>query len=149
VGYFAKRHRRARPRIEDLNAAAFLPRVCPRREEDWFVRFGIADGTRFFESGIFVAAYKTRDSPDTEGWACDAIADALLWFDDHMPAPHTNDRRARYFLRASEREMARKLWELAHLLRTQGIFVEMVSVRRPGRITAEDDVQIAAIPCSR
>jgi len=36
------------------------------------------------------------------------------------------------------------LWELAHVLRSQDVPIEMIAVRDPGRVMFEDSMQIAA-----
>jgi len=74
------------------------------------------------------------------------IAAELAWFDAHMPVCNPRHAPALLFLRAGEREMARHLWRLVHVLREVDVVVEMVCLRRLERVVREDAVQVAAIP---
>ena len=91
-------------------------------------------------------AYRTLREGQLEPWQRDALRASLDWFEEHMPVCRPTLSAAVLFLRDREHEMARHLWELAHLLRELGVPIEMVAVRRPGRIVEEDAVQVAAVP---
>ncbi|CAN5323571.1 hypothetical protein BH09MYX1_BH09MYX1_23670 [soil metagenome] len=52
-------------------------------------------------------------------------------------------------MRSTASEITRRLWQLAAVLRTQGIAIELTAHRYAGRVVAEDDVQVAVIPKSR
>jgi hypothetical protein len=140
------RHRHTPIDPSFMDAARFLPRT--RTYEHGFVRFG-APGARIPEEGIFVLAYRTLREETLEPWEEDALRESLSWFAKHMPVCRPPTASAILFLRDRQREVAQRLWDLAHLLRELGVLVEMIAVRRPGRIVREDDIQVAAIPPSR
>jgi hypothetical protein len=137
-----RRHRRHLPARVHLDAARWLPSTEPR--DDGFVRFG-APGGPIPRDGIFVLAYRALEERSLEPWEASAIREAVSWFEEHLPVHRPRTPRAVCFLRAGERALARRLWDLAHLLRAAGIFVEMVGRRRVSRVVSGDRVQIAAI----
>lgn len=143
------RARARRTRDEHIDAARWLPRVeLPK--EPGYVRFGApAEDGRVPRDGIFVLARRALDELGLDAVERDAITDALDWFARHMPVCRPRDRRAVLFLRDTERELARRLWDLAHLLRSMGVHVEMVGVRRLEGVVAGDRVQVAAIRDAR
>jgi len=130
-----------------MDAARWLPRTGPR--PGGFIRFGASSDARIPRDGIFVVAYRTLEERSLEPWQREAISECLSWFRAHMPVCRPPIEDAVLFLRDGERAQARHLWELVHALREAGVEVEMVAVRRPGRIVKEDDIQVAAVPPSR
>jgi len=123
-----------------------LPRVeIPRERAEWFIRFGVANGRRVPDNGIFQAARAAIDSPETESWAAEAIRESVAWFNEHMPVCRPIGRE-HCFLRENEHDFESRLWELARILRSQGVQIEMVAVRRPRHVGRDDGAQIAAVP---
>jgi hypothetical protein len=127
----------------DLDAARWLP--CTYTVSGGFVRFGEPSCGRVPHDGIFMVAYRTLAERTMEHWETEALRDALSWFEEHMPVCCPRDRRAVLFLRDRQRDLARRMWDLAFLLRSMGVFVEMVGIRDPGRVIAADEVQVAAV----
>jgi hypothetical protein len=129
-----------------MDAARWLPRTGP--PAGGFIRFGAPGEGRVPRDGIFVIAYRTLDRRDLERWQRDAIEDCLDWFRTYMPVCRPPTSAAVLYLRDQQREQARRLWALTHALREAGVPVEMVAVRRPGRVVREDAIQVAAVPPS-
>lgn len=128
--------------MSDWDAARFLPSVA--RPTSWYLRFGLSGHTVPVD-GIFVAAHRAMEARDLEPWERDAVREVLAWFDEHLAAPNPRDSRARFFVRSGSHEMVARFWELHDLLRALGVPVEMVAVRRVGRVVVADEHQVAAV----
>lgn len=148
MGYFRRRSR-ASIRIADWDAASALPRVGPSVPRlPRYLRFGEAAGAVPFP-GIFALAGDALDGDRLEPWARDELRELLEGFNRDLPAPNPGSSGALFFLRSDAQHFVRRLWALARLLQSQGLFIEMTVTRRPGRIVVEDEVQVAAIRTRR
>jgi hypothetical protein len=127
-----------------MDAARWLPRTASERATG-FVRFGNA-GERIPRDGIFVLAWRALQSGELEPWQEEMIHAELDWFRAHMPVCNPRYEPAVLFLRDREHEMARHLWQLAHVLRELDVLVDMVWVRDVGRVVKQDAIQVAAVP---
>jgi hypothetical protein len=137
-----RRRRRFHP--EFMDAARWLPKTVSERVRG-FVRFGNA-GERIPRDGIFVLAWRALRSGELAPWQEEMIHAELDWFRAHMPVCNPRHEPALLFLRDQEHEMARHLWQLAHVLRELDVRVEMVWVRDVGRVVKQDAIQVAAVP---
>jgi hypothetical protein len=100
-------------------------------------------------AGVFTAAYDLIDSDTISNEDAATIREVLRWFNRNMPPPKESDdfdRRAIYWFKGEAGELIQKLWQLAQLLRSHGLTVEMVKTTKPGYVVYEDRCQVAAIP---
>lgn len=99
--------------------------------------------------GVFIAAQHLQESGALTPQERLALQEVIRWFDRAMPAPPDSDRldkRAIYWLKSDAEGLTRRLWELAQLLRSHGLMVEMVKTTKPGYVVYEDRFQVAAVP---
>jgi len=155
VGYFKRKLDRGHSRrlVRGLNDAAVdgkaweaIPGRPPRAHT--FVRFSARDqhqesGRR---RGIFAAAYDLLEAEETDPIQAKAVDDALEWFRHELPIPELRDARAIFLFRTEATACMRHIWTLVHALREAGVWVEMQTVPRPGRIVYQDAHQIAVLP---
>jgi hypothetical protein len=121
-----------------------------------FVRFVVAerDPDSQLPKGIFQACRDLRDADhldaSTEAWA-DQIFE---WFGAHLPRPErlawssrpNAPERALSWFRSSAKDHVLRARELASLLETCGVQVEILRTTRPGYILYEDAWQVVAMP---
>ena len=97
--------------------------------------------------GIFVTSWQVVHAPETSKEDRWEIKKLLVWFDKHLPSPTNEFPPATIFWYKSEKtELIKKTWELASLLRKQGLIVGIIKTEKPGYIFYEDDYQIGAQP---
>jgi hypothetical protein len=155
MGYLKRRLDRARCRevVRLLNAEAVdgrpweaIPDKPPRGRP--FVRFSTRNrhpgsGHR---RGIFSAAYAVLRKDDTDAELASGVRAGLAWFEDHLAAPDLDEARAIFLFKSQARDCMKQIWSLIESLRDAGVWVEMQTVTKPGRIVYEDEHQVAAIP---
>ena len=90
-----------------------------------YLRVDAAEVGKVSRDGIFVAAYGSVHGDALDAWARDEVLGALQTLATKLPILEVDDARAIFFVREDALGIARKLWELARLLRAQGIFVEI------------------------
>jgi len=107
--------------------------------------------TRFDEDshkpqGVFVASHALLDSGDLTREEWKHVREILDWFNDNLPTPPKNftTGRAIFWFKSSAQNSIRSVWELVHVLRQHGHYVEVHQCRRPGNIHYEDKFQVAA-----
>jgi len=155
VGYFKRKLDRGRSRrlVRALNDAAVdgkpwqaIPDGPPRTPG--FVRFSVHDlhhesGRR---RGIFSAAYDLLDSADTDPRHAKAVRDALGWFERELPVPNLRNKRAIFLFKSEASACMKHIWTLADALSHAGVWVEMQTIARPGRLVYQDEQQVAVLP---
>ncbi len=123
---------------------------------DMFIRFVVneLDRSSGKRRGIFQAAHCLRNTGALPDYDDTRLADALRWFDAHLPKPARLGRAGRPHWRATaicwfKRDATahlERIREVQHLLDAYGVAVEMITSRRPGYIVYEDESQVAACP---
>ena len=155
MGYFKRKLDRSRSRrlVRTLNDSAgdaqpwqAIPERPPRAVK--FVRFSARDlhAESRRRRGIFAAAGDVLDSPHVRAALARRLDAELDWFNEHLRVPDLDERRAIFLFKSSARENMRHIWVLLHTLRDAGVFVEMQTIAKPGRIVYEDEHQVAVIP---
>jgi hypothetical protein len=98
--------------------------------------------------GVFRAAGEIEDREQLDPFRRTLLRESLDWFNAHLKVPTLDDGgwRAVFWFRPEAREMVSRLWEVAWLLRDEGVDVRMIRCRHPGRIIYADRHQIAAVP---
>jgi len=93
-----------------------------------------------------VATYALLDSGDLARDEWKRVRDILDWFNANLPHPPKNftTGRAIFWFKSSAQESIRRVWELVHLLRENGHYVEVHKCRRLGNVLYEDKFQVAA-----
>lgn len=158
MGYFKRKldRGRAREAVRDLHAhhladGTWVPWLDERPDppvESAYLRFAIGERDPYSDrrQGIFHASYHLRQALAEDDAVRAAIDDELAWFGDHLAVPDIDRDGAIFFFKAGATECTRRIWNLAHLLRSQGLTVEMQVVENPGRIVYQDEDQVAAVP---
>jgi hypothetical protein len=155
MGYFKRKLDRGRSHrlVRALNDAAVdgkawesIPGKPPR--SGTFVRFSARDvhedsGRR---RGIFSAAYQALRTHELEPQLATALRTELTWFGEHLTVPNFDEPRAVFLFKSGARENMRHIWKMLHLLRKTGVWVEMQTFRKTGRVIYEDHHQVAVIP---
>jgi len=157
MGYFKRRLDRGRSRelVRALNDAAVdgrawekIPDGPPRAPG--FVRFSVRE--RHEESGrrcgIFAAAYDVLESAATDPHHAQAVRDALRWFERELPVPDLRQKRAIFLFKSEARACMDHIWKLSDALSHAGVWVEIQTIARPGRIVYQDEQQVAVLPWS-
>jgi hypothetical protein len=98
--------------------------------------------------GVFAASYALLDSGEltTDEWK--HIRGMLIWFNVNLPSPPKKfgSRRAIFWFKSRAKDNISRVWDLVHLLREHGHYVEVHKCRRLGNIVWEDEFQAAAFP---
>jgi hypothetical protein len=96
--------------------------------------------------GVFVASYELLDSGELTQDEWGRVRSILDWFNNNLPHPPDNSKlpRAIYWFKANSEECISKVWELVHLLREHGHFVDVHKRRTLASIVYEDRYQVAA-----
>lgn len=139
-----------------------MPAPAPQREELRYIRFEhateIIHGITF---GPF--SYVTDARGILVGKDLEELDDVMRWFNDNLEEPermvpfrYVGERRARrrkreavaqcWFREDAEAHIARARELVAILGRAGFVFVERWSDRLPGKLCAEDGIQIAVVP---
>jgi hypothetical protein len=155
VGYFKRKLDRARARrlgraLNDhaLDARPWetIPARPPKRRG--FVRFATHERHPASQRrrGIFDEAYRLlrRDEVDEE--IASRLYESLGWFDENLAAPELSDERAVFLFKSDAAECMRQVWTMLHALRDAGIWVEMQTFAKPGKVIYSDEHQVAVIP---
>jgi hypothetical protein len=98
--------------------------------------------------GVFVASYELLDSGSLTRDEWKQVREILDWFNAHLPHPPKNftTGRAIFWFKSSAEESIGKVWELVHMLREYGHFVEVYKCRRLANVIYSDELQVAAFP---
>ena len=102
-------------------------------------------------AGIFFAAGSVDDRTSLPDVTRDRLHEVLIWFNRNLTVPKLNDsdRRSMFWFRSGSQPIISRLWELAHLLEEEGVFVTKVRTQHPGMIVYRDEHQVAARPQRR
>jgi hypothetical protein len=102
--------------------------------------------------GLFAATAELRQAGGLDEASLALLDESRAWFNENLPAPpHRALSRGRavcWFKPGVQRFLSR-LWERAFILRDHGLHVELITIRKPGSVTYEDEWQVAAVPWSR
>ena len=98
--------------------------------------------------GVLVASYALLDSGDLTRDEWQRVRDILDWFNANLPHPPKNftTGRAIFWFKTSAEKSIQNMWELVHILRQHGYYVETHKCRRLGNILYRDKLQVAAFP---
>ena len=155
MGYFKRKLDRGRSRslVRELNDAAVdgkawlaIPDGPP--PGPGFVRFSVNDlheqsGRR---RGIFCAAYDVLVSAETDPRHAKAVRAALGWFERELPIPDLRNKRAIFLFKTEATACMKHIWTLSDALSHAGVWVQMQTIARPGRIVYQDAQQVAVLP---
>lgn len=141
-------------RLEGLRTAAWYDLGRMR-----FLRFVLSrrDTASGSESGPFEVAYSLRDSGDAEPAGRKALAEHLLWFEQHLDTPSRFNRTtSKGFYRRktsgiawfkdTATEHVARMHAVAAILERYGRQVSMLSRARVGYVVFEDEFQVVAEP---
>jgi hypothetical protein len=119
-----------------------------------YVRFVVGDDAEnaSWLTGVFTEARLLRDDGKLYAYEVDHLEATYAWFNDHLPCPPfapklrsvewTSDAVA--WFRDDAGEPLRRIWDLVHLLRENGVPVRLVTADRPGKIVYQDAYQVVA-----
>lgn len=99
-------------------------------------------------AGIFVTAGRVEDHTTLPDATRDRLREVLIWFNRNLTVPKLDeaDWRCLFWFRSNSQPVISRLWELAHLLEDEGVFVTKVRTNQPGTIVYRDEHQVAAKP---
>jgi hypothetical protein len=119
-----------------------------------FVRFvaGADAEDAFWLTGVFVEARLLRDEGRLYAYEVELLEETYAWFNENLPCPPfgANLRSGAWtpeavaWFRDDAGEPLRRIWDLVHLLRENGVPVRLVTTDRPGKIVYRDAYQIVA-----
>ena len=98
--------------------------------------------------GVFAASYALLESGGLTSDEWKHVRELLIWFNKSLPTPPKNFSalRALFWFKSSAQEIISNLWELVHVLRQHGHYVEVHKCQRLGNILWQDTFQVAAFP---
>jgi hypothetical protein len=104
------------------------------------------DEDSYQPKGVFVASYELLDSGDLTQGERERVRGILDWFNVNLPHPPEDLKqpRAIYWFKPDAGECVSKVWELVHLLREHGHFVDVQKRPTLASIIYEDKYQVAA-----
>ena len=104
--------------------------------------------------GALNALCNLRDDGKLLPWEHDRAGEIMGWFDKYLKRPGSFNRSTRphrvekalSWFKDSADEHIGLMREMAGILESHGVVVEVITTDRPGYITYEDEYQIAAEP---
>jgi len=100
--------------------------------------------------GLFIAAYKLRESGQLEPYEEEWLEENLAWFRKHLKVPmrlrDAGNQRALCWFKANAKKHLERVWDLVALLKEKGHVIDLIKSDSPGIIVYEDGFQIAAKP---
>ena len=101
--------------------------------------------------GVFAAAYALLESGDLTRDEWKVLREMLNWVNANLKSPPKSfaARRAIFWFKSSAEDNIRRIWDLVHLLRQHGIYLEVHKCRTLGNVLWEDESQVAAFPSKR
>ena len=118
--------------------------------------FGDDSENAFWLTGVFTEARLLNEEGRLYAYEVDLLEETYAWFNDRLPCPPFAaklragewTRNAVSWFRDDAGEPLRRIWDLVHLLRENGVSVRLVATDRPGKIVYRDDDQVVAeTPC--
>lgn len=101
-------------------------------------------------TGILMAAHELRDEGGLSKDEHKLLRDNLKWFNEKLAVPKIlnseEHRRALSWFKPEGKEAIQKMWELADLLKRQGIEIVIHKTKDPGIVVYEDNWQLVAKP---
>jgi hypothetical protein len=119
-----------------------------------FVRFvaGTEAENAYRLDGVFVESRLLRDEGRLYAYEIRFLDETYAWFNEYLPCPPfeaklrsgewTPDAVA--WFRDDASEPLRRIWDLVHLLRENGVPVRFVASDRSGKIVYRDEYQVVA-----
>lgn len=155
MGYFKRRVDRGRARrtvraMHDAGGESRAWEAIPKSPARGrrFIRFSTRvvheDSGR--REGIFASTYRVYRDPSTDPNLVAILRDHLVWFGVNLTSPYMFEPRAIFLFKTDATQFMEHVWSLAFALREAGVWVEMQTFERPGRIVYEDEHQVAVIP---
>jgi len=104
--------------------------------------------------GVLHSLCNLRDDGALLPWEHDKVDEIVRWFERYLARPDSFNRSARphrvekalsWFKDSATKHIA-MMREMAGILESHDVAVEIITTDRPGYITYEDDYQIAAEP---
>jgi hypothetical protein len=125
-----------------------------------FLRFIVdeVDEDSLAHAGVFVVAYRLKDSRALPPRDHYQLLELLHWFHKNLATPRRFNRCSRAnrqckgisWFRPSAQEHIRKARELSRLIDRHGVWVRMIKTPDPGYVVFEDEYKVVAEPfCSR
>ena len=99
--------------------------------------------------GVFIAAQSLEEAGRLSSDELADLRELTGWFAQALPTPPNSDDldpKAIYWFKDGVGELRQKVWELAQLLRSHGVHVELIKTQKPGYVIYEDEFQVAALP---
>ena len=99
-------------------------------------------------AGVFAAAGHLEDSANIPDGTRELLDQHLKWFNKNLAVPALDDYgwRCLFWFRSDAKELIERIWDLAAILRDEGVFVRKVWTTDPGRVIYRDKHQIGAVP---
>ena len=122
----------------------------------YYIRFVIHanDDRSGRRKGLFHAMSDLQDSGELLGYEQEQYDEIYEWFRKNLKKPRSFTRSSKpnakkvalsWFKDTASQHIAR-MHEVAHILRTHGVEVEILRTQRPGYIVYDDQHQVAAEP---
>lgn len=119
------------------------------RPPENFLRFVVpwTDEDSNRPQGVFRAIGYLRDSGTLTAAEVAHIRETLEWFNVHLKAPAQCkvSKRDTFWYREGATEVIQRMWGLVNILRSHDVFVEILRTDSPGRISYQDEHQVAAL----
>ena len=104
--------------------------------------------------GLLHAFCYLRDDGELLPWEHDRAIEIMRWFDDNLERPESFNRSSRphrlekalSWFKHSAADHIAAMREIAAIVESHGVWVEVITTERPGFVTYEDDHQIVAEP---
>lgn len=121
-----------------------------------FVRF-ISRATQdhsHHKTGVFDSFYQLKYDDAFDGYELAQAQEIIDWFNKELEAPtklsssknpHALEVALSWFKPTAKEHIAR-MHELKQILESHGVVIDIIKTDRPGKITYEDEFQIAAVP---
>lgn len=113
-------------------------------------RTRLIDSDSRVKEGIFVAAYRLRDSGDMPRHSRDELQSLLQWFIENLPEPEPlgddRNKTAISWFKSEANECISRVWAMVHLLEENGVVIDKITAEHPGHIIYEDQWQVIAHP---
>jgi len=99
-------------------------------------------------AGVFAAAVRMRDRNRLADTQQELLEQHLAWLNKNLTVPALDEFgwRCLFWFRSDAKGLIRRIWELAAILREEGIYVRKFWTTEPGRIIYQDRFQVGAVP---